>query len=98
MPGSVASSAGKDNTGEGNDGLVSRTRCSALALRPGHEKASSPLGSILLVLLLDRIPRLGPVVVAPVAELVEIAAHGERLCAVHGDGLAGDPVAAAGNQ
>ncbi|MCP1837604.1 transposase InsO family protein [Bradyrhizobium sp. USDA 4538] len=61
-------------------------------------RASAPRRAVLLVLGLDRLARLGPVVVAPVAQLVEIAAHGERLRAVHGDGLAVDPVAAAGNQ
>src|SRR6185437_234280 len=59
---------------------------------------SSPCRAILFVLRLDGLARLGPVVVAPVAELVEVAAHREPLRAVHCDGLAIDPVAAAGDQ
>src|SRR6266436_3540755 len=57
-----------------------------------------PRGAVLFVLRLDRVARLGPVRVGPVAQLIEVAAHRQRLAAVHRDGLAVDPVAAAGNQ
>src|SRR5260221_13693790 len=57
-----------------------------------------PRGAVLFVLRLDRIARLGPVRVGPVAQLIEVAAHRQRLAAVHRDGLAVDPVAAAGDQ
>src|SRR4051812_36620951 len=57
-----------------------------------------PLGAIFFVLRLDGVARLLPVGVFPAAKLVEVAAHRQRLCAVHRDGLAIDPVAAAGNQ
>src|SRR5258708_5232987 len=60
--------------------------------------ALTPRGLVLFVLRLDRIARCRPVGVRPVAQLIKIAAHGERLGAVHRDGLAVDPVAAAGNQ
>src|SRR6185437_15174319 len=59
---------------------------------------SPPCRAVLLVLRLDGLARLGPVVIAPVAELVEIPAHREGLRAVHRNGLAIDPVAAAGDQ
>src|SRR6185436_16167937 len=58
--------------------------------RPGRLLA--PCRAVLLVLRGDRVARLFPVGVRPFAHLVEIAAGGERLRAVHGDGLAGDPV------
>ena len=57
-----------------------------------------PRGAVLFVLRLDRVARRGPVGIAPVAQLIKIAAHRQRLAAVHRDGLAVDPVAAAGNQ
>src|SRR5579883_1183030 len=68
--------------------------------RLGFESATAlrSRGTILFVLRLDLFARLLPVLVAPVAQLVEIAAHGERLAAVHRNGLAVDPVTAAGNQ
>src|SRR5438874_13764361 len=81
---------------EGSAASAMSSRPSAqLRTRPGRQQLP-PLRPVLLVLRLDRVPRIGPVVVAPVAELVEIAAHRQRLGAVHGDGLAADPVAAAG--
>src|SRR4029079_14580098 len=52
------------------------------APRPGHGALSSRR-AVLFVLCLDRVARLVPVGVAPVAQLIEIAAHGERLRAVH---------------
>src|SRR5579864_7000614 len=61
-------------------------------------KVSAPCGAVLFVLCLDRLAGLFPVGVGPVAQLVEVAAHRQRLAAVHRDGLAVDPVAAAGNQ
>src|SRR5262249_15676836 len=65
---------------------------------PLQSSRSSPCRAVLFALRLDGLARLGPVVVTPVAQLVEIAAHRKRLRAVHGDGLAVDPVAAAGNE
>src|SRR2546421_10786278 len=62
------------------------------------EQGLSPRCAVLLVLLGDRVTRLLPVGVGPFAHLIEIAASGERLRAVHRDGLAADPVAAAGDQ
>src|SRR6185312_827094 len=59
---------------------------------------SPPRSAVFFILRLDRLARLVPVVVAPVAQLIEIAAHGERLGAVHRDGLAIDPVATTGDQ
>src|SRR4051795_7982652 len=63
-----------------------------------EETISPPCSPVLFVLRLDGVAGLGPVGVGPVAQLVEIAAHGERLAAIHRDGLAVDPVAAAGDQ
>jgi len=57
-----------------------------------------PRHPVLFVLRLDGVAGLGPVGVGPVAQLIEIAAHRQRLAAIHRDGLAIDPVAAARNQ
>ena len=57
-----------------------------------------PSRAVLLVLRLDQVPGLGPVGILPVAQRIKVAAHRQRLAAIHGDGLAVDPVAAAGNQ
>src|ERR1700716_1476893 len=57
-----------------------------------------PRGAVLVVLGLDGVAGLAPVGVGPVAQLIEVAAHGQRLAAVHGNGLAVDPVAAARDQ
>src|ERR1700690_1077979 len=65
------------------------------AARDGH---SSPRSPVLFVLRLDRIAGAGPVGVGPVAQLVEVSPRRQPLAAVHRDGLAVDPVAAAGNQ
>src|SRR3954447_11401690 len=92
MSRSVASSAGEDKTGKVRHGF------NVVVPAKARTTTSPPLRSVLLVLRHDALARGFPVVFAPVAELVEIAAHRERLRAVHGDGLAGDPVAAAGDQ
>src|SRR6202790_4336151 len=70
----------------------SASRCTASG------QVSPPRGAVLFVLRLDLLARLGPVGVGPVAPLIEVAAHRQHLAAIHGDGLAVDPVAAAGNQ
>src|SRR3954469_17969839 len=64
--------------------LSSAPRRKCGALRCVRRKRSAPLGPVLLVLRHDGLACCFPVVVGPVAELVEIAAHGERLRAVHG--------------
>src|ERR1700744_4088907 len=62
------------------------------ALRKARERHAYRAGTsparraILFVLRLDRLARLGPVGIGPVAQLVEIAAHRQRLRAVHRDG------------
>src|SRR5882724_11227807 len=61
-------------------------------------KGSGALRAVLLVLRFDRLARPLPVGIAPVAQLVEAGAGGERLRAVKRDGFAIDPVAAAGDQ
>src|SRR5262249_7778579 len=58
----------------------------------------TPCLAVLLILLGDRVTRLRPVGIGPFAQLVEVSTGGERLGAVHGDGLAADPVAAPGDQ
>src|SRR6267378_6598784 len=58
---------------------------------------SPPCSAVLFVLRLDRIAGSGPVGVGPVAQLIKVSASGQRLAAIHRDGLAVDPVAAAGN-
>src|SRR5437870_9445600 len=65
-------------------------------IAPG--KRLPPRRAVLFVLRLDGVAGLRPVGVGPVAQLIKVAAHGERLAAVHGDGFAIDPVAAARNQ
>src|SRR5258708_408391 len=72
-------------------------RTTAVGAATAHS-LSSPRSPVLFVLRLDGVAGLGPVGVGPVAQLIEIAAHGQRLAAVHRDGLAVDPVAAAGDQ
>src|SRR3984893_5917000 len=59
---------------------------------------SPPCSPVFFVLRLDRIARSGPVGVGPFAQLIKVSARGQRLAAVHRDGLAVDPVAAAGNK
>src|SRR5690606_27053078 len=53
---------------------------------------------VFLVLRDDRIPRGFPLLVAPLAQLVEVPAGGERLCAIHRDHFAGEPVATGRHQ
>src|SRR6185437_2672581 len=60
--------------------------------------ALSPGRAVLFILRLDRTARLGEVGIGPVAQLIEVPAHRQCLDAVHGDGLAIDPVAATRNQ
>src|SRR3954447_19962134 len=64
----------------------------------GTGASAAARGAILVVLRLDGLLGLAPVVVAPIAQLIEVAAHRQRLRAVHRDGLAVDPVATAGDQ
>src|SRR5271155_5015603 len=60
--------------------------------------SSVPRGLVARVQRLDRLPRGLPFGVAPLAQLVEVAAGRERLRAVHRDRLAGKPVAAVRHQ
>src|SRR5579872_1939060 len=83
---SLAASRAKDNTGR-------TVACEGIAA-----KALGSCGAVLVVLRLDLFARLLPVGVGPVAQLIEIPAHGERLAAIHRNGFAVDPVTAAGNQ
>src|SRR6266404_7210161 len=48
---------------------------------------SPPCGAVLFVLRLDRIARMGPVGVGPVAQRIEVTARCQRLAAIHRDGL-----------
>src|SRR5258707_5241682 len=61
----------------------------------GDDVKLSPCSFVLFVLRLDGFACLDPVGVGPVAQLIEISAHRQCLAAVHRDGLAVDPVAAA---
>src|SRR5258708_31617080 len=67
----------------------------SLLSQDDQKGGSPPCRAVLFVLRLDGVARLGPVGVRPVAQLIEVAAHRHRLDAVHRDGLAVDPVAAA---
>src|ERR1700760_466606 len=49
---------------------------------------STPCRAVLFVLRLDLFACLGPVVIGPFAQLIEVAAHRQCLAAVHRDGLA----------
>src|SRR5436190_20087256 len=60
------------------------------------EAGDSALLLVLRVLCLDALARDLPVGVAPLPQLVEIAAGGERVRTVHEDALSGQPVADAG--
>src|SRR5271156_1166232 len=62
------------------------------------ENALAAIGLVAGVLRLDRLARRFPFGVAPMAQLVEIAARRQRLSAVHCDRLAGEPIAAVGHQ
>src|SRR3954451_18720763 len=84
---SVAASRCKDNTGRRETVTAATTDTGAIGSAQQRQQRSPPRRAVLLVLRLDRVARLVPVGVTPVAQLVEIAAHGERLCTVHGDGL-----------